>query len=122
MIIPRSVLIVRGIFRECILKKDIDGIVSLYKKNAVLKGTFSQKTVRGHEPIRKYFIDLTKRGAEDVRFDSSPTIFTRKEIIFVSGKYKFKMSDKNWILASYQLVIDNGKILSHFSSLTQKDG
>ena len=118
MSIPRAVTLARTAFRSCLKEHRLDCITDLYHPKAVLKGTFATKPVRGHEGIRKYFRKFFQ-DVEDVKFDSSPVVFKRKDLIFVCGRYDFLFQDGQKVKATYQLVLDNGKIRSHFSALNE---
>lgn len=106
----------KNMFKKCIRERDIEQIVSMYDKKAVLKGTLSKKPVTGHEEIRKYFEKLltTVKG---VRFDKNPILFQKKDLQFECGRYHFFKTDGEKLTATYQFVIDREKIISHFSSL-----
>jgi hypothetical protein len=116
MSIPRVVTAVRAAFRECLRERRLESVTKLYHPKAVLKGTFATKPVQGHDGIRKYFQKFF-RDVEDVKFDKEPLVFKRKELVFVCGKYDFIFQDGQKIKATYQFVLDDGKIRSHFSAL-----
>lgn len=118
MTIPRVVTIARTAFRSCLKEHRLDCITGLYHPKAVLKGTFATKPVCGHEGIRKYFQKFFQ-NIEDVKFDTTPMVFKRKDLIFVCGKYDFIFQDGQKVKATYQLVLDDGKIRSHFSALDE---
>lgn len=118
MTIPKVVNIARTAFRECLRERRLDCVTKLYHPKAVLKGTFATKPVEGHNNIRKYFKKLFQ-DVKDVKFDTSPLVFTRRDLVFVSGKYNFIFKDGQIVKATYQLVLDEGKIRSHFSSLNE---
>jgi hypothetical protein len=107
-------------FKKCIQNKNPDCVVSKYHNNAVLKGTFSKKAVRGKDDIRKYFVKLGKE-VEDVKFEKDPIIFKKNDLIFEFGNYIFIRDNGEKIKANYQFVLGmekkDYKILSHFSSL-----
>ena len=121
MSIPRVVIAARQAFRSCLKEKRLDCITDLYHKKAILKGTFATKPVTGHGPIRKYFSKFFK-DVEDVKFDTEPLVFRRKNLIFVCGKYDFSFEGGQIVSATYQLVLDDGKIRSHFSALNNCTG
>lgn len=118
MAIPRAVNIARTAFRECLREKQLDKITRLYHPKAVLKGTFDNKTVKGYEGIQKYFQRIFQ-NVKDVKFDIHPIVFKRKDLVFVCGEYDFIFQDGKKVNATYQLVLDDGKIRSHFSSLNE---
>jgi len=107
-------------FRVCIKNRDLDCVLSMYHKNAVLKGTFNKKTVQGYTDIQKYFKKLFKR-VNDVKFEKGEILFSRGDLIFENGNYTFFQENGEKIRANYQLVLSEVrgkyKILSHFSSL-----
>jgi hypothetical protein len=108
-------------FRRCLQNKDLKCISCMYHKNAVLKGTFNKKSVRGHEDIQKYFKKLF-RSAEDVKFEKDPIVFSKSGIIFESGNYVFYKKNGKMVEANYNLVLSKTKggiykILSHFSAI-----
>lgn len=108
--------IAKDCFRECIRNKNPDCVINRYHNNAVLKGTFAKKVVRGKEDIRKYFVKLGK-VVEDVKFEKEPIIFLKNDLIFEFGNYIFIRDNGEKVKANYQFVIGKDyKILSHFSA------
>jgi hypothetical protein len=94
-------------FRRCLQNKDLKCISCMYHKNAVLKGTFNKKSVR---------------GPEDVKFEKDPIVFSKSGIIFESGNYVFYKKNGKMVEANYNLVLSKTKggiykILSHFSAI-----
>jgi hypothetical protein len=118
MSIPRVVIFVRKEFRSCLKDKRLDCISNLYHKKAVLKGSFAKKPVIGHELIQKYFEKFFK-DVNDVKFDKNPIIFEKNKLVFVSGKYDFSFDDGRKVRATYQFVLEDDKILTHFSAVNE---
>ena len=118
MTIQRIVNATRTSFRNCLREQNLDCVTSLYHKKAILKGTFATKPTEGHEGIKKYFKKLI-RDVNDVKFDKEPIMFKKQDMIFVLGKYDFILKDGQKIKATYQFVLEDGKIMTHFSALNK---
>ncbi len=107
----------------CLNRKDLDGMIELYAKDAILWGTFSEIIRDKHELIREYFQQLFIKNELNVRF--SKTICRNyMETTIVSGLYEFSYTEENLIThpARFTFVICNigdgkFKIVEHHSSL-----
>jgi len=105
-------------------KGDLEGIVSLYTKNAVLWGTFSDIIRDNHQLIREYFEALFLRENLKVEFgESNLRVFGQAAIY--SGEYEFSYHDNGLIKcpARFSFVFHKDetgtyKIIDHHSSLT----
>ena len=104
---------------------DAKQVVSLYRNNGILLGTFSNKERVGHELILEYFENLlkSKHGVEVEIVSENPHVFESSAINV--GHYNFVTNGKT-INARFSFVYhkDNGdwKITSHHSSVMPESG
>ena len=93
-------------------------VVSLYRDDGILLGTFSNKERIGHELILEYFENLLKSPVEVQVVSENPHIFESAAVN--SGHYNFVTGGKT-INARFSFVYhksDSGwKIVSHHSSI-----
>lgn len=106
---------------DLILKKDIDGLLNQYDKDAVLISSFEKvpKYFRGHEELKEHFNGILGiEGLEtDVAFwaetENPTTLMIVEAITMVIGGEEAKMRfADSWVL-------ENGKITIHFAGMTQ---
>ena len=97
---------------------DAKQVVSLYRNDGILLGTFSNKERVGHELILEYFENLLKQPVEVQIISENSHVFVSDAVN--SGHYNFVVSGKT-IKARFSFVYhkDNGewKIVSHHSSV-----
>lgn len=108
---------------ECINTHDINRIIKLYDKDAMLWGTFSIILRDNHDLIKGYFVELFAKDNLAVRFKSSKNRVYANTFIF-SGSYELSYENQGLkvLPARYTFVIrkfaeDNYKIIEHHSSL-----
>ena len=93
-------------------------VTSLYRDDAILLGTFSNKERVGHELILGYFKNLLKSPVEVEVVSEHPHVFESSAVN--SGLYNFITEGKT-IDARFSFVYskdnDEWKIVSHHSSL-----
>ncbi|NEP61413.1 MAG: nuclear transport factor 2 family protein [Symploca sp. SIO2G7] len=104
-----------------ILKKDIQGLLNQYSKDAVLISSFLKKPIyyRGHQQLEAHFQGILGiQGLEtDIAFwaeTENPTTLMIVEAITMTtdeGKAKMRFAD-SWVLR-------DGKIAIHFAGMTQ---
>jgi len=106
---------------QLILKKDIDGLLNQYDKDAVLISSFEKKPLyfRGHEELKEHFKGIL--GIEGLKTEiafwaetENPTTLMIVEAITLQtpdGEAKMRFAD-SWVL-------ENGKIKIHFAGMTQ---
>ena len=100
-------------------------VVSLYRDDGILLGTFSNKERVGHELVLEYFENLlkSKHGVEVEIVSENPHVFESSAINV--GHYNFVTGGKT-INARFSFVYhkDNGdwKITSHHSSVMPESG
>ena len=97
---------------------DAKQVVSLYRNNGILLGTFSNKERVGHELILEYFENLLKSPVEVQIVSENPHIFESAAVN--SGHYNFVTGGKT-INARFSFVYHKNnadwKIISHHSSV-----
>ena len=92
-------------------------VVSLYRDDGILLGTFSNKERVGHELILEYFEKLLKSPVVVEIVSENPHVFGSDAVN--SGHYNFVTSGKT-INARFSFVYhkdDEWKIISHHSSI-----
>tara|TARA_B100001750_G_C15044549_1_gene368332 strand:+ start:90 stop:452 length:363 start_codon:yes stop_codon:yes gene_type:complete len=92
-------------------------VVSLYRDDGILLGTFSNKERVGHELIIEYFENLLKSPVEVKIVSENPHVFGSDAVN--SGHYNFMTNGKT-IRARFSFVYhkdDEWKIVSHHSSV-----
>ena len=104
---------------------DAKQVVSLYRNDGILLGTFSNKERVGHELILEYFENLlkSKHGVEVEIVSENPHVFESSAINV--GHYNFVTNGKT-INARFSFVYekdnDEWKIASHHSSVMPEAG
>ena len=92
-------------------------VVSLYRDDGILLGTFSSKERVGHELILEYFENLLKSPVEVQIVSENPHVFGSDAVN--SGHYNFVKNGKT-INARFSFVYHKDgewKIVSHHSSV-----
>ena len=93
-------------------------VTELYRRDAILLGTFSNKERVGHELIFEYFENLLKSPVEVHIVSENPHVFGSAAVN--SGLYNFVREGKT-INARFSFVYietnDGWKIVSHHSSV-----
>ncbi len=112
----------------CLNNGDLDGIVDLYTKDAVLWGTFSDIIRDNHELIREYFENLFERKNLKVEFGASNLRSFGQAAIY-SGDYKFTYEEDGTVecpsrfsFVFYKKAGEEYKIIDHHSSLIPDTG
>jgi ketosteroid isomerase-like protein len=106
---------------QLILKKDVDGLLNQYDKDAVLISSFEKKPLyfKGHEKLKEHFQGIL--GIQGLKTEiafwaetENPTTLMIVEAITMQtpdGEAKMRFAD-SWVL-------ENGKIKIHFAGMTQ---
>ena len=106
---------------QLILKKDVDGLLNQYDKDAVLISSFEKKPLyfKGHEELKEHFQGIL--GIQGLKTEiafwaepENPTTLMIVEAITMQtpdGEAKMRFAD-SWVL-------ENGKIKIHFAGMTQ---
>ena len=101
---------------------DAKQVVSLYRNDGILLGTFSNKERVGHELILEYFENLLKFPVEVEIVSEHPHVLESTAVN--SGHYNFVTNGKT-INARFSFVYhkdDEWKIISHHSSVIPESG
>jgi hypothetical protein len=109
---------------QAVNKTDIETLLSLYNKSAVLIPTFSNKLLTTPEDIRDYFVKLADRDELSVSLhDKTLSIqLIKNEIYILSGIYCWRLTiDKEPFIfeARFSYTIDTSlqnPIINHHSS------
>lgn len=109
---------------QAVNKRDIETLLSLYNKNAVLIPTFSNKLLTTPEDIREYFVKLGNRDELSVSLHEKTLSIQliKNEIYILSGIYYWRLTiDKELFTfeARFSYTIDASladPILNHHSS------
>ena len=97
-------------------------VVSLYRNDGILLGTFSNKERVGHELILEYFEKLLKSPVEVQIVSENPHVFGSDAVN--SGHYNF-VTNGETIRARFSFVYHKDgewKIVSHHSSVMPESG
>ena len=97
-------------------------VVSLYRDDGILLGTFSNKERVGHKLILEYFENLLKSPVGVQIVSENPHVFGSDAVN--SGYYNFVTNGKT-INARFSFVYhkdDEWKIISHHSSVIPESG
>ncbi len=110
-------------WERCFNNTDLDGIISVYAKDAVLWGTFSDVIRDTPKLIREYFKVLFARKNLKVKFGPSELRSYGQAAIY-SGEYEFSYQDNGLIVCParfsfvfYKVEGEVYKIIDHHSSL-----
>ena len=109
---------------QAVNKRDIDTLLSLYNKTAVLIPTFSNKLLTTPEDIRDYFVKLANREELSVSLHEKTLSIQliKNEIYILSGIYCWRLTiDREPFVfeARFSYTIDTSlpnPILNHHSS------
>ncbi|NCQ17721.1 MAG: DUF4440 domain-containing protein [Ignavibacteria bacterium CG22_combo_CG10-13_8_21_14_all_37_15] len=109
---------------QAVNKRDIETLLSLYNKNAVLIPTFSNKLLTTPENIREYFIKLADREELSVSLHEKTLSvqLIKNEIYILSGIYCWRLTiDREPFVfeARFSYTIDaslESPIINHHSS------
>jgi len=102
---------------------DLSGVVSLYGRDAILWGTFSNVILNNHGLIEEYFKGIFNKNNFKVKFCSA---YNRgyENVHLFSGTYEFSFLEEEPVNleARYTFVVckinnDDYKIVEHHSSL-----
>jgi hypothetical protein len=109
---------------QAVNKGEIENLISLYDKKAVLIPTFSNRLLKNPEDIREYFIKLGNREKLSVELHDKTLLIQklRDNLYTVSGMYCWKFSLDGELLsfeARFTYLFDllsASPILQHHSS------
>ena len=117
---PYNVDIIKK-WEQCLVSKDLPGILDTYSVDAVLLGTFAKSIKQGKNELSIYFTRLFKYDKLTVGFQPNFWINNIDENSFIlSGIYVFSFVENGKskrIKARYTFAIKNGKIINHHSSV-----
>ncbi|HLT92633.1 MAG TPA: nuclear transport factor 2 family protein [Woeseiaceae bacterium] len=109
---------------ERVIDRDLDGLLALYDRSAVLIPTFSNRLLCGHERIREYFERLCSREDLRISLHERPRVATAIDggLQALAGIYRWRFAVDGEPLAfeaRFSFLLDLARpspILHHHSS------